>query len=117
MGNIAVTVKKKGPLTPHGKMSVVDLNMSGSYATGGDSLLRSTLKALGLLVGNRLSAVILQSGALSPAGHALEVINGATEYTDPLIRARDVATGVEIPNTTNLSAQSVRALIISSPYR
>lgn len=117
MGQCAFTLKKKSAVSPFGKGSIVDINLSGSYATGGDTVSRATLKALGVLVGNRLSALILQAGASSPAGHAIEVINGASEYVDPLLRVRDVATGAEIANATNLSAQSIRALIISSPYR
>jgi len=111
MGNCTGTIKKKSPLTPAGKTVIVDIALSSSYATGGDTVPFSVLGV------KRLSALVLQSGALSPAGHAVEVINGANEFTAPLLRIRDAATGSEIANATNLSAQSIRAIAYSMPYR
>jgi hypothetical protein len=46
----------------------------------------------------------------SPGGHALEVIYGTEEPpVAPKIRARDVASGAELTNATDQSAQPVRA--------
>lgn len=111
MGNCTVTVKKKSPVSPSGKTVIVDIALSSSYATGGDTV---TLASLGL---KRLSALMLQTGVSSPGGHALEVINGADEYTAPKIRARDVAAGTELANAGDRSAEKVRAIAYSMPYR
>lgn len=105
MGNCTVTIKKRTGIVPTGQAVVADIALSTSYATGGDTVV---LKDLALPDG--CDVLVLQAGASSPAGHALEIINGATPATAPKIRVRDVATGVEITATTNLSAQSVRAM-------
>lgn len=107
MGNCTVTVprRRETGITPTGVGKIVDIALSTSYATGGDTV---PLASLGV---SRLAALILQSGATSPAGHAIEVVNGANEATAPLLRIRDVATGTEITSTTNLSAQTIRAVV------
>lgn len=106
MGTVTVTPRKHSGVLPTGTGKIVDIALSSSYATGGDTL---TLASLGV---TRLQALILASTATSPAGHAVEIIHGATEGTNPLLRVRDAATGAEIANATNLSAQSVRALVV-----
>ena len=104
MGNCTITVKKGAPgITPAGQAKIVDIALSSSYATGGDTV---PLASLGFKDCNALS---LCGAALSPAGHAIEVIYGAAGVA-PLLRIRDAATGAEIANATNLSAQSIRAI-------
>lgn len=117
MGNVAVALKKKAGPSPFGKSIVVDLTMSSSYATGGDTLLRSDLKALGF--GNRVSAVILSG---NNGGRVFSVNHGANEYTDPKILSHEDGATVsgtldETPNATNLSTHTIRAIIYASPYR
>lgn len=102
MGTCTVTIKKRD-FSRAAKVATVDIALSTSYATGGDTV---NIKDCEL---DTLHALELCAGATTPTGHALEVIHGATEKTAPLIRVRDVATGVEITAATNLSAQTVRA--------
>lgn len=106
MGNCTVTLKKRTGITPTGTAQLVTINLSSSYATNGDTLTRASLGV------SQLHGVILGS-ATSPAGHAVEFVPGANDGTDPKIRVRDVATGTEITSTTNLSAQSIQALVIA----
>ena len=104
MGNCTATIKKAAPgVAPAGQAKIVDIALSGSYATGGDTLLASSLGF------KNVDAISLCGAALSPAGHAVEVIYGAPGV-DPKLRIRDVATGSEISAATNLSAQSIRAI-------
>lgn len=110
MGNVAVTVLKKNQ-RPSGRAAIVRITFSNSYATGGDTVQRS---ATGL--GNRLTA-ILGGAVTTPAGHAVEYVPAANEYTDPKLRVRDVATGAEIANATNLTAQSIICEVVASPYK
>ena len=105
MGTCTVTPRKHTGITPTGTGKVVDIALSSSYATGGDTV---TLASLGV---TRLQALVL-CGPTSPGGHAVEVIHGATEGTNPLLRARDVATGTELTNASNQSGQSIRALVL-----
>jgi len=105
MGNCTVAIRRKHSGRTNGFSTIVDINLSASYATGGDTV---PLAALGLGMG-RLTSLMLQSGVSSPGGHALEVVNGATEDVAPKIRARDVASGAELTNATDQSAQSIRA--------
>ncbi|MBA2370733.1 MAG: hypothetical protein H0V71_03695 [Chloroflexi bacterium] len=104
MGNVTVTKKKGTGITPTGQSMIADIALSSSYATGGDSV---TLASIGMRVVN----AIICNAATTPGGHAVEVIHG-TDGAVPLLRVRDVATGVEIAATTSLSAQSVRAIVI-----
>lgn len=105
MGNCTVTLKKGTGLTTTGTAKIVDIALSTSYATGGDTV---TLASLGV---TRLQ-LLLQGGITTPGGHAVEVIHGAADTTAPLLRVRDVATGAQLTNATDNSAQSVRALIV-----
>lgn len=106
MGTCTVTPRKRSGILPTGTGQLVDIALSSSYATGGDTV---TLASLGV---TRLQGLILGSSASSPAGHAIEVLYGATEGDAPKLRVRDAATGAEIANATNLSAQSLRALVL-----
>lgn len=110
MGNCTVTIKKKSD-RPFGRSTIAQVNLSSSYAAGGDTLPRSLLK-----IGNRLSMLILGSSVLSPTGHTVEVVYGATEYVDPKLRVRDVATGTEV-GAIDLSASSILVEAIASPYK
>jgi hypothetical protein len=105
MGTCTVTLNRRSGLRPTGQGVIATVNLSTSYATGGDTL---PLSALGF----RTGAIVLGGGATSPAGHAVEVVYGATESVNPLLRVRDAATGAEIANATNLSAQSVRVEVV-----
>lgn len=110
MGQCTITFLKRNT-RPHGRANLVRINLSSSYATGGDTLARSTLG-----IGNRIS-IVEGNLVTSPAGHPVEVVYGANEFTNPLLRVRDAATGAEIASTTNLSAQSVVAEVYNNPYR
>jgi len=110
MGNCTVTIKKKG-VRPFGRSNIVQIFLSNSYAAGGDTLPRSLLK-----IGNRLSALILGSSVLSPSGHTVEVVYGATEFADPKLKVRDVATGTEV-GAIDLSASSIYAEAFGDPYK
>lgn len=105
MGNCTVTIKKRTGIFPTGDGKLVDIALSSSYATGGDTV---TLASLGV---RSLDALILNS-ATTPGGHAVEVIHGAAGTTAPLLRVRDAATGAQLTNATDNSAQSVRALVL-----
>lgn len=104
MGNCTAAIRKKSGLVPAGNCQIVDINLSTSYATGGDTLPAS------LLGFKNLDAVSLSSSVTSPAGHPVEIIYGAFGV-DPKLRVRDVATGAEISAATNLSAQSLKAVV------
>jgi hypothetical protein len=79
-------------------------------ASGGDTV---PLPLAGL---RTVTVLNLCSGVSSPGGHALEVIYGTEEPpVAPKIRARDVATGAELGNGTDQSAQSVRAIAYWDP--
>lgn len=104
MGNCTVTVKRRTGITPTGNTAIVDIALSSSYATGGDTV---TLASLGV---TRIDGLIVNSET-TPGGHAVEVIHGATATTAPLLRVRDVATGTQLTNATDNSAQSIRAVI------
>jgi len=110
MGNCTAVIKKKN-VRPYGRSNIVQISLSTSYATNGDTV---PISILG--IGNRLSA-ILGGAVTTPGGHAVEYIPAATEYTAPKLRVRDVATGAEISNATNLSAQSITVEVIASPYK
>jgi hypothetical protein len=110
MGNCTGIIKKKHT-RPYGRANIVRIALSASYATGGDTVPASILG-----IGNRLSALLV-SGSTSPGGHAIEVLYGANEYAAAKLRIRDAATGTEIANATDLSAQSVYAEAIASPYK
>src|SRR5688500_184464 len=111
MGQCTVTIRKKNT-RPQGRGTYVQINLSSSYATGGDTVPRSLLG-----IGNRISELLVSGGATSPGGHAIEVLPGANEYADYKLRIRDAATGAEIANATNLSAQFLRAEAVATPYR
>ena len=104
MGTCTVTPRRHSGILPTGTGKIVDIALSASYATGGDTV---TLASLGV---TRLQALSI-AGATSPGGHAVEVIHGATEATAPLLRVRDAATGAELANASNNSAQSLRAIV------
>src|SRR5437899_13086860 len=109
MGNCTVVIKKKSPLAPAGRAVVVDITLSSSYATGGDTVPIASLFGSSSPK-NRLTSLMLQSGAVSPGGHALEATNGATEYAAPLLRVRDAATGAERATASNNATQSDRPI-------
>ena len=111
MGNCTGLIKKRNT-RPYGRANIVKVNLSASYATGGDTVPPAILG-----IGNRLSALFLASSATNPTGHAVEVVPGATEYAASKLRVRDSATGVEITAAVDLSAQSIYVEAISSSYR
>lgn len=108
MGNVAATPRKR-MILGSSEAVTVDLTMSGSYATNGDSLPSDS--ALGLK-NKGLEALILLGGG--DTGYMLVV-----DHTNRKIKAyrQSAATGAlqEVPNTTSLSSVVVRALAISSP--
>lgn len=108
MGNVAAVVRKRSVMGAS-EIVTVDLTMAGSYATNGDSLPSDA--NLGLK--NRaLDALILTGGG--DTGYLLVV-----DHTNRKIKAfrQNAATGAfqEVPNATNLSAVTCRALAISTP--
>lgn len=115
MGVCSVAIVKRAGPSPFGQSAVVDITLSSSYATGGDTV---NIKDLG--IGNRCSALIL-SGSVN--GRVLEVAHGATEFTAPLIQAfQDNAVAAaaalgEVAAATNLTSITVRAIAYASPYR
>ena len=110
MGNCTAVIRKKN-VRPYGRSTIVKLSLSTSYLTGGDTI---PLSILGL--GNRVSFIGGQTQT-TPGGHALEFIPGATEFAAWKVRARDVATGAELTNATDQSAQSVIVEAFASPYK
>jgi hypothetical protein len=110
MGNCTVTFKRRTGVGATGNVVICDIALSGSYATGGDTVTLASLRM------SSVQAVII-SGVTTPGGHAIEVIHGAADTTAPLLRARDVATGTQLTNATDQSAQSVRAVVYGdSPF-
>jgi hypothetical protein len=93
-----------------GEQRLVTINLSTTYATGGDSLTPASLGMPGITFVNLLS------GVTTPAGHVIEVIPGANEQAATKLRVRDVATGVELTNGNDFSAQSVRAVVSYMPF-
>lgn len=110
MGNCTSVIKKKN-VRPYGRSAIIQLKLSSSYATGGDTIPFSILG-----IGNRCSFIGGQS-ITTPGGHALEFIPGATEFAVWKVRARDVATGAELTNATDQSGQSVLVEVDASPYK
>jgi hypothetical protein len=110
MGNCTATIKKRTGVTPAGVAIVADLALSATYATGGDTV------PLSLFGVPTIDAIIFCGGATTPGGHALEAIYAASPATAPKIRARDVATGAELTNGNDFSAQSVRVIVYSTPF-
>lgn len=106
MGNCTVTFRRRTGVMPTGVGEIVDIALSSGYATGGDTV---PLAALGV---RNLQALSLCAAVTSPAGHPVEIIHGATETTAPLLRVRDVVTGAEITAATNLSAQTLRGIVM-----
>src|SRR6266496_2142130 len=100
MGNCTGLIKKKN-VRPYGRANIVKISLSTTYATGGDTV---PFAILG--IGNRCSYIGGQS-ITTPGGHAIEFIPGATDFAAWKMRARDVATGVELTNGNDFSAQSV----------
>jgi len=101
MGNCTGTVKKRDAgIGDHVEVTAT-VNLSTSYATGGDTV---PLAVLGL---KTIRALLICGGATTPGGHAIEVLMGATEVTAPLLRIRDAATGAQLTNATDNSAQSM----------
>ncbi len=111
MGNCTVAIKKAAPgISGAGVTKVVDITMSASYATGGDTVL---LASLGL---DSVDALVLTGNA---AGLALEVVHGATPSTAPKIKvSRDNSNATYLQNVafaepaaaTNFSTVVVRAI-------
>lgn len=111
MGTCTVTLKKRSGISPTGTAVLVDIALSTSYATGGDALSAASLTAVANIPVRAIHAVNLCSSATTPGGHSVELIHAAAEATAPLLRVRDSATGVEITNAVDLSAQKVRAIV------
>lgn len=114
MGTATVAIKKRTGITAVGQSTVVDITLSTSYATGGDTV---TLASLGL---PSVSAMVLTSNA---GGYNVQVVHGAVETTAPLLKVYQgdntnaaAAPGIEVPNTTNLSTVVVRAIVYSDPF-
>lgn len=101
MGNCTATIKRsfsEGPM----KKVIADLAMSTSYATGGDTV---PLSIFGL---SSIELLNICGASSSVTGHTLAVLHGATPLTAPKIFARDVGTGAEVTNATNVATMVVR---------
>jgi hypothetical protein len=114
MGTATVAIKKAAPgLAGAGVAKIVDITLSSSYATGGDTV---TLTSLGM---SSLDALMLTGNA---AGYACEVVHGATPTTDPKIRLwEDKATAAATPlgeeaAATNVTSVVLRAIAYGSPH-
>jgi hypothetical protein len=111
MGTCTAVIRKRHVGVGAGVELIVDVNLSGSYATGGDTLTRASLGA------DSIQAIIPCSGGTTPGGHPLEYITPATETSNWLVRGRDAATGAELGNGSNQSAQSQRVIVKANyPY-
>ena len=105
MGALTVTTRKRTGILPTGKAIIADIALSSSYATGGDTY---TAANFGM---TSVDAIILQSNA---AGYNLSV-----DLTNSKVLAYQgdntnaaAAPGIQVPAATNLSAVTVRALVI-----
>lgn len=109
MGTCTVTLRKRHLGVGAGIEVFADISPSTSYLNGtGETL---TLKSLGL---DSLQALIVCSNT---GGFNYQVVHGATERTDPLIKIfqgdnanAGAGPGIEVPNATNLSAQVIRVI-------
>ena len=110
MGNCTVALVKKTGLSPTGTCKIVDITLSTSYATGGDTV---TLASLGM---SGVDALVL-TGTSPVSGIALAVVHGAVPSTAPKIKAyQDVTPAAtaplpEVANATNLSTTVVRGIV------
>lgn len=109
MGNCTATIKKRTGVTAVGQAMIADVALSSSYATGGDTVPLTIFPLAGI-------SMLLANSITTPGGHAVEVIHGASDGVAPKLRVRDVATGAELTNATDNSAQSVRLIAISDPF-
>lgn len=101
MGNCTATILRaysSGPM----KHVIADLTMSGSYATGGDTV---PLSILGLA---NVEMLNISGASAGLVGHTLSVVHGATSRTAPKILARDVVTGTEVTAAQSLATMVVR---------
>ena len=110
MGNCTAVIKKKN-VRPYGRSAIVKISPSTTYATNGETI---PFAILG--IGNRCSFIGGQS-ITTPGGHAVEFIPGATDFAVWKMRLRDVATGAELTNGNDYSAQSVTVEVFSSAYK
>jgi hypothetical protein len=100
MGNMTAAIKKR-TVAGHSRILVVDLTFSNSYATNGDVLPSNA--ALGLDAS--LEAIFPQGSG--PIAQTL-----AIDLANRKILAYVRTTGVEVANATNLSAVTIRCLVI-----
>lgn len=112
MGNCSVVIKKAAPgVAAAGLAKVIDISMSASYATGGDTL---TPAQCGL---KNIDAVIL-AGASPTSGVVLAPVQPTSFGGNVLMKAyQDVTPAAtaplpEVAAATNLSTHTVRALVI-----
>lgn len=105
MGTCTVTIKRRNVNLGSVHGVIADVAMSNSYATGGDTL---TIASLGL---QSLEMLIVPEGG-SVLGHVIQPVHGSTIKTDPLLFARDVATGSQVTAATDLSTEVFRVLAI-----
>ena len=102
MGAVTVVLRKRR----HDMSYVVaDITMAASYATNGDTYTLAQFEA-----GNAIDAIVFSG---NPSGYQFEA-----DLTNKKIKVRQgdntnaaAAPGSEVPNTTNLSAITVRALV------
>jgi len=107
MGNATVAIKKRTGLVPTGAARIVDITLSSSYATRGDTV---PLAALEL---SAVDVLVLTGGM---AGYVAEAVH--TAGAAPKIRlwedkaAAGATPFLEEANATNVSTVVVRALVI-----
>lgn len=106
MGTCTVAIKRRTGLAPTGTVRTVDITLSASYATGGDTLTPASLEM------TTIDAVVL-TGSSPTSGLALAVVHGATTkikaYQDNAVAA--AAPLGEVAAATNLSTHTVRAVV------
>lgn len=105
MGALAVSIKKRTGILPTGTGRIVDFTFSSSYSTGGDTFAAADLGM------KSVDAVILQSNS-GGYNYQVDIPNLkilAFQGDNPNAA---VAPGIQVPAATNLSAQTVKALVI-----
>ena len=108
MGTATVSVKKRNVGVGASKEVVADITLSGSYATGGDTV---TIASLEL---DSIDALMLTSNA---NGYNIQVVHGANNRTAPKLKVYQgdnanagAAAGIEVPNATSLATVVVRVV-------
>ncbi len=106
MGTCAVSIKKRSGLGPTGQVRIVDISLSASYATGGDTLTPGSCDL------TTIDAVVL-TGASPTSGVVLAVAHGAT--TKIKAHQDNAVAGAsplgEVAAASNQSTHTVRAVV------